>query len=82
MIGPPWRSRVVRYPRLMPSGAYFVHVVSGDRDTAPSVPFNYTPPVTAPTAVSCLPRFSTRFGPEGSGLFQKVHSFGLVAEGR
>ena len=47
MIGPPWRSRVVRYPRLMPSGAYLVHVFSVERVPSPSVPFNYTPDSTA-----------------------------------
>src|SRR5208283_4943280 len=45
MTGPPWRSRMVTHPRLMPRRAYLVHVVLRKADTAPSVPFNYSSPV-------------------------------------
>ena len=50
MIGPRWRSRAVTNPRLMPSWAYLVHVVSGERVPTPSVPFNYGSRLTAGSA--------------------------------
>ena len=53
MIGPPWPSRVVTYPRSILRRAYLQHLILGKRDAAASVPFNYSSPVTAFRFVGC-----------------------------